>query len=230
MNDRPRKSSFRPARPHGTDGSSRPCSAPPNPVASGSCDVNDGQACLFTQRLGERTLTRSGLADNHDTLHWEPSRARAWPRVRGFAMPGLASFAARKKAADASQSNVNTPLATRALRPRSGSVAVTGAVAIAVANRACMIATPSIVRAIPSARNQAANAPTSAAIIDQEPADARPVVADDRRPHREEGRHGRNRDAPAICAASAPLFGQYSRSRHCGPIMLRGGSAVMSVK
>jgi len=56
-------------------------------------------------------------------------------------------------------------LNTKARDEPSGVAAVTGAVAMAIPSSACMTATPIIVRAIPAARNQAANAPTPAAMI-----------------------------------------------------------------
>jgi hypothetical protein len=46
-----------------------------------------------------------------------------------------------------------------------GTAAVIGAVAMATPSNACMIATPTIPRAIPEARNHAEKAPTAAAII-----------------------------------------------------------------
>jgi hypothetical protein len=53
----------------------------------------------------------------------------------------------------------------QALNELSGVLALDGAVAMATASNACMIATPSMVRAMPAGRNQAENPPTNAAMI-----------------------------------------------------------------
>ncbi len=55
------------------------------------------------------------------------------------------------------------PLNTSALNEPSGWLAMIGAVALARPKRACMTATPSMVRAMPAGSNQAAKAPTAAA-------------------------------------------------------------------
>ena len=60
------------------------------------------------------------------------------------------------------------PLDSRMWSAPPGSFAIDGAVARRAASNACMIAMPSIVRAIPADRNQAETAPTAAAMISME--------------------------------------------------------------
>ena len=89
-----------------------------------------------------------------------PSPAKLRGRL-ALAFRGSAEEGAR----DSSHSIAKKPLNAKALKNSPGTFAVTGAVAIRMPAIACMIATPSIVRAIPAGRNQAANQPTATAMI-----------------------------------------------------------------
>ncbi len=71
----------------------------------------------------------------------------------------------RKNAADIRHSTAKNPLNSNDLDGPSGMLAVDRAVAIAIPSKTCMAATPIMARAMPAARNRAANAPTAAAMI-----------------------------------------------------------------
>ena len=73
--------------------------------------------------------------------------------------------AVRKQAAEISHSTVKTPLNSKALDGPPSMLALDGAVAMSPPSDACMIAMPSMVRAMPADWNQAANPPTAAAMI-----------------------------------------------------------------
>src|SRR5690349_16324359 len=71
----------------------------------------------------------------------------------------------RKKFADISHSAVKKVLNSKTLDGPPGALAVIGAVAISKPRSNCIAPTPSMARAIPADRNQAAKAPTPAARI-----------------------------------------------------------------
>jgi hypothetical protein len=73
--------------------------------------------------------------------------------------------AARKKAPETSHSSAKKPLNSSAFKDSPGTAAVIGAVAMRVPTATCMTATPTMVRAMPAGRNQAANQPTPTARI-----------------------------------------------------------------
>lgn len=132
----------------------------------------------FTGGAGRPTAERGCTAAARCPAPWRAgaaSHSPPYPSACPAPAPGgpLASppeasgaLAARPKhAAETSQDRLATPQCSRMPDPPSGSAAVDGAVAIATPSSACIMATPSMARAIPAGRNQAANPPVPAASI-----------------------------------------------------------------